>query len=403
MESSFDVAMVVVDRRKTDPWIYKIDILSPRKTLLKKGIDFAKRKFGIIKKNLQTDPLYVFLPDENENIQRIHAKDILNLISFMPDIIFSGITPGFMNTSTLLDLHKITKARIIQVMVDVSLLTGGCHVVWDCEGFKTDCKYCPAIVTKTHKLYSHNNLQAKLKNIENGDFNLLVLPGWSEYMAQSSKLYKNRIIVQSDNIIDTDIFSDKNRMIAKSIFNIEHTKKVIFAGSNNTKDIRKGRIFLVEALELLWNSLDKSSRNNVIILLAGNHNREDQLIKQIKFKKRLIDFITDNRLLSLLYQASDIYVSPSLEEGGPMMVPEALACGTPVVGFETGSLFNNSLVENAIHGYKVKTKDSLELANSIKNILELNESDFEKMKKDCRDQAIKKTSYRAFLKSIEAI
>ncbi|MFP3802939.1 glycosyltransferase, partial [Paraburkholderia sp. SIMBA_027] len=81
-------------------------------------------------------------------------------------------------------------------------------------------------------------------------------------------------------------------------------------------------------------------------------------------------YIKDYRLLALLYQAADLFVNSSIEDSGPMMVSEALACGTPVVGFDTGVL-TNMIIDN-YKGYKAPLKDSKKLAEGIKKIFELN-------------------------------
>ena len=51
------------------------------------------------------------------------------------------------------------------------------------------------------------------------------------------------------------------------------------------------------------------------------------------------------------------------------MVSEALACGTPVVGFDMGVVCN--MVINNYNGYKAILKDSNDLANGIFTIFNL--------------------------------
>ena len=405
MEEDYEVALVVRDKRKKDIWIYHVEVLTSKNSLLKRIFNYCKRKMGFKTDILQPDPLYVFLPNEDESIQLVIADTVLKAIPFVPDIIFSGMTPGFINTSTLLDLHIKTGAKVYQVMVDMNLLTGGCHSVWGCEGFKSDCSNCPAIANTKFNGFTVNNLAIKKKNIQQGDFKLLVIPGWNLHQTNLSTLYKNRLIVQSCNIVDTSIFTDINRHVAKQLFGISPETKVVFAGSNNQKAEVKGRRYFVDALSKLWTNLNDKERENIVVLMIGHkhQNEEDEHTLKIQFKKVLIDFITDYRLLSLAYQASEVFVCPSLEEGGPMMIPEAMACGTPVVGFEMGSLFDNSLVENGVHGYRVRMKDTTEMAYSLKNILELSKSEFNLMSLNARKQALSLSSEQAFVDSISDI
>ena len=46
----------------------------------------------------------------------------------------------------------------------------------------------------------------------------------------------------------------------------------------------------------------------------------------------------DRKTLDMAYKAASVFVCPSLEDSGPLMVSEALVAGTPIVGFKTGIL-----------------------------------------------------------------
>jgi hypothetical protein len=44
----------------------------------------------------------------------------------------------------------------------------------------------------------------------------------------------------------------------------------------------------------------------------------------------------EHELLPLLYNAADITIVPSYSEGAPLVIPESLACGTPVIATNVG-------------------------------------------------------------------
>jgi glycosyltransferase involved in cell wall biosynthesis len=46
-------------------------------------------------------------------------------------------------------------------------------------------------------------------------------------------------------------------------------------------------------------------------------------------------YVTQDAQLALLYAMADAYVLPSLEENLPNVILESLACGTPLVAFDT--------------------------------------------------------------------
>ncbi len=71
-----------------------------------------------------------------------------------------------------------------------------------------------------------------------------------------------------------------------------------------------------------------------------------------------------DRVLELLKQAAFLVFPSRWFEGMPMIILEAMACGTPVVGFGLGSM--NDLIEDGINGVQLKFDDP----NSLPDFLE---------------------------------
>ena len=64
-----------------------------------------------------------------------------------------------------------------------------------------------------------------------------------------------------------------------------------------------------------------------------------------------------------LYSASNVYVSSSIADSGPMMVAYSIACGTPVVSYPIGYAFDCVKHENT--GYIAEYASIDDLANGI--------------------------------------
>jgi len=190
-------------------------------------------------------------------------------------------------------------------------------------------------------------------------------------------------------VIDINLFNSKNRNFAKSVFDLKEDKFYILMGCNNAKDPHKGFEYLVEALKIVYNKLDNFKREKIQVLIVSKHVSNDFSV--IPFEKKHIDYIKDYRLLSLLYQATDLFVNSSIEDAGPMMVSEALACGTPVVGFDMGIVTN--MVVDDFNGYKAILKDSNDLANGILKIFNLSENDYSNYSKNSEEQIKKYSSF----------
>jgi glycosyltransferase involved in cell wall biosynthesis len=95
--------------------------------------------------------------------------------------------------------------------------------------------------------------------------------------------------------------------------------------------------------------------------------------------------IKDDRVLSLAYSAADLYVIASLQESFGQTVTEAMACGTPVVGFASGGIVG--MVRPGVTGLLAPTRDVGALREAVKAALSdpdrLNE-----MAQNCRRIAV---------------
>ena len=79
--------------------------------------------------------------------------------------------------------------------------------------------------------------------------------------------------------------------------------------------------------------------------------------------------ISDDFHLSLIYNAADVFVAPSLQENLANTVMESLTCGTPVVAFNIGGM--SDMILHMKNGYLVKAFDVIDLARGIENATEL--------------------------------
>src|SRR5260370_4550150 len=74
--------------------------------------------------------------------------------------------------------------------------------------------------------------------------------------------------------------------------------------------------------------------------------------------------LKDEYSIALVYNASDIFIAPSLADNLPYTIFEALSCGTPVVAFDTGGI--SDMVQHKVNGYLAKYKDVEDIVEGIK-------------------------------------
>lgn len=374
----YQVKMLVKTKTKSDSFIILYsDVLRPykRKSLFQRIILKIKKEF--FEKNevekVKYDRNYDFISTDETSVN-VSGTSILNLIGFTPNLIYTGMTDGFMNSTDLLNLQQLTKAQVYNIAVDMNHFTGGCHYAWDCKGYIEGCSSkCPAILNDEERNIPKINFETKLKNAKQGNFKVVSMSQWTVNQAKESMIYREQEeYLNINSLIDTTVLNSKCKNFAKQAFNLDDDKFYILMGCHYVNAKRKGFEYLVKALEILFKSLDDKQRNRVRVIIVSKENTSG--FENILFEKQFIPFINDYRLLSLLYQATDVFVNSSIEDAGPMMVSEALACGTPVVGFDMGVV--NNMVISGYNGYKAKLKDSEDIAIGLKTIFELSPEDY---------------------------
>jgi glycosyltransferase involved in cell wall biosynthesis len=257
------------------------------------------------------------------------------------------------------DLSKIN-APIVWTLHDMWAFTGGCHYDEECARYQKQCGACPVLGSKREKDLSRKvwlrkqSCFAELPNMK-----IIGLSKWLTDCAASSSLFKNNLVGNLPNPIDTQIFAPFEQTQARKLFNLPHHKKLILFGAmGTTSDLRKGFKELVQALAHL--PLDYE-----LVVFGSSTPQNPQGFKQ---KAHYLGHLHDDVSLRVLYSAADVMVVPSLQENLANAIIESLACGTPVVGFAIGG--NADLIDHQKTGYLAKPFDTQDLVNGIKWVLQ---------------------------------
>ncbi len=180
---------------------------------------------------------------------------------------------------------------------------------------------------------------------------------WLMNEALTSPLMVGQNVVAIPNPIDTDIFKP-----------VPHAnrRRVLFVAQfvNNPM---KGMEYLDEAAKIINDNVTEFG--HVEILALG----------------RDIPYISDTHEMARLYASVDAFVLPSLSENLPNTIMEAMACGTPCVGFHIGGI--PEMIDHLENGYLANYKDSQDLAKGILYVLD--EANHERLCKSAREKVMK--------------
>lgn len=345
----------------------------------------------------KTNSKYYFF-NRFESFTKYPSRYILDSIPYPPDIILVGWVSGFINFKTLYKLQKKTGARIVFYFTDMGIMTGGCHYDMFCNGYTNDCKNCPAILNHLSSRKAHKNLYKKKEYLDK--MNINIFPGTKTLEEQTKKsyLFKDTALFECTNApINQNVFNNNLRDIAKRILGISSDKKTILIGATNINDERKGFRYLLEALDILSKTHSHISAN-ILILVIGGYLSDDSKKALQKYELKYLETIQDDRLLSITYQASDLFICPSVYDSGPLMVMESLMCGTPVVAFKVG--VSNDLVVNGYTGYKAENFVSADIAHGIYSIFNLSNTEYHQMRNNCIENTAKHCSEEVVLNKI---
>ena len=158
------------------------------------------------------------------------------------------------------------------------------------------------------------------------------------------------------NGVDTALFAPKTSLKTAD------KKQILWVGRFVTG---KGVEYLIEAFSRVLKKIPGSH----LVLVGGGPEKsaiEERITKlHLQSSVTFIDYL-DNEKLPEIYKNSDVFVLPSLMEGVPRTILEAMACGVPVVTTNLPHLVG--IIEGA--GLVVPAKEPTLLSDVIFTILE---------------------------------
>lgn len=317
----------------------------------------------------------------------VSAGQLQENFPFQPDVIIAHWVSGFVNTVTFRDLNRITKIPVLWYIVDMGAFTGGCHYAFGCDGYTRHCGHCPQLgIFKSSRDLSYRQWKARRACIEVTDLTAVAASSWLRQQMVTARAFQGKRLETILLGIDVDVFCPTDQETARKKLNLSQQGRIIFFGAHSLSEKRKGMHHLIGALRQLHTLLDddRNLREQITIVIAGNAKNLPE--QEILFEHRHIGFLSGDEKLATAYQAADIYVNASVEDSGPMMINEALLCGTPVVSFEMGVAID--LVHTDQTGYRARLKDEQDMANGLRKILQLDTGSYTSMRESCRHQGL---------------
>lgn len=277
-----------------------------------------------------------------------------------PDVIgLHNLHGYYLNIEILFNFLSKSNIPVLWTLFDCWSFTGHCTYFDDinCDKWLTQCEKCPK-----HKKYPKSWVDNSLHNFENKKYlfnslenlELIVHSKWLANFVNKSFLHNHKIHVTPSGI-DLSVFNLKN---TKEFLTKKHNlkNKSVILGVASIWDKRKGLNDFIALSSLLDNEL-------IQIVIIGLSKAQ---IKKLPTYIIGIERTENIEQLADYYNLADVFVNPTWQDNFPTTNIESLACGTPVITYNTGGS-PESIDDNT--GIVVNKGDIKGLKNAIDTVI----------------------------------
>lgn len=289
------------------------------KNMFRIGNDFTLHTHSVLSRYSGKQGYFSLLPT---------VKMISKIKKIKPDIIhIHNLHGSYLNIPIFFSYLKRTNVKVIITLHDCWLFTGKCphFTAAGCDKWKESCGNCPQLSSYPRSKVdtTSNNLSDKKKWLSGfGDrLRIVAVSDWLRDTA--SKSFLSQYSIETiHNGVDTDIFHPMDGEKVRNKYNLGN-KYVILGVSSNWNNSKGLNEFI--------NLSQQISEDEVIVLVGLTEAQKKQMPLNINGISRM-----ENQMeLAELYSAADVFINPSKEETFGLVTAEAMACGTPVIVYNS--------------------------------------------------------------------
>ena len=252
---------------------------------------------------------------------------IAHLERIRPDIVHMHNLHGHNAHLELLFRYlKEKNIKVVWTFHDCWAFTGYCphFIMAKCDKWKTGCERCPQYRYFSFLFDRSRELYRKKKELFTGLDMIVATPSqWLAELVKQSFL-KDYPVTVINNGIDLSVFHPRESDF-RGKYGVSPDKHILL-GVAFGWGVRKG----LDVFLRLSETLDPAKYQ---IVLVGTNDTVD---KQLPANIISIHRTQDQAELAEIYSAADLLLNPTREDNYPTVNMESLACGTPVLTFQTG-------------------------------------------------------------------
>ncbi|WP_298815774.1 glycosyltransferase family 4 protein [Chloroflexus sp.] len=293
------------------------------------------------------------------------------------DVVNLHWVAGFVDYASFFRLVP-RRVPVVWRLSDQQPFTGGCHYDEGCGRYTANCGACPQLGSRDQRDLSYQiwaRKRAALAQVPPGRLHIVALNRWMADEVQRSSLFGHLPVHIIPNGLDTTVFAPTDRIQARQALGLPTQARIVLFVAVSVNNRRKGFTQLAAALTGLGDEPD-------LALVSIGRNPPSIAAPIAHYPLGVIE---DDARLALVYSAADLFVIPSLQDNMPSTVLEALACATPVVGFDAGGI--GEMVRPGQTGWLAPVGDVDGLRDAIRRLLR-NDAERLMMSRQCRAVAV---------------
>ena len=259
------------------------------------------------------------------------TRKMIELIDkFKPDVVHLHELHGyFININGIVNHLKKKKIPTVWTFHCEFMYTGKCGYSYDCEQWKTECVQCPQLRDyPTSWVFDRTTVMFNEKKQLFKDFDSMQIVTPSHWLADRVRqsFLKNKPINVIYNGIDVErTFVPRDVEDLRKKLNIR-SKYVIVTIAPDLMSDRKGGNWVLEVAKTLVST-------DITFVMVGVEKPEEILMSNVIAIPR----VNDKNLLAQYYSMGDYFLLTSKKETFSLVCAESLACGTPIIGFNSGA------------------------------------------------------------------
>jgi len=249
---------------------------------------------------------------------------------------------------------------IVWTLHDMNPFTGGCHYSNGCQQFNSGCGDCPQVVDADPRDVSYDSFRIKRRALASKKIHVVTPSQWLCDLAKQSSIWPAQTTFSVIKLgFELQKFRPLDQRLARLELGLSTDAVLIGFGAEDIRNQRKGFHHLIQSLPRI------KTNSEIECLVFGSGE-----IPEVKGlpKMNSMGYVDSEEKQALIYSAADMVIVPSREDNQPQIGLEAMACGTPVIGFNAGGI--PEYVRDGVTGWLAELGNEDELANRISQLVD---------------------------------